>query len=808
MSVIHKLSQSIINKIAAGEVIERPASAVKELMENALDAKSTRIDVYVDKGGSDLIRVTDNGGGIAADQLPLAVAPHATSKIQDADDLFRVGTMGFRGEALASIAEISRFRIKSREPNSNEGAQLEVLGGEVGEVAPCGCPVGTTVEVLNLFCNTPVRKKYLKSVSTEFGYVSEQFYRVAIPHPEIAFTLSHNGKNVADLPAVENQLQRLVDVFGRELAESLIWVKSQNGNVAISGFVAQPSVSRANNKAQYLFLNGRFIRDKSLQHALQEAYRGLMMVGRFPVAFLQLEMPFDMVDVNVHPTKLEVRFQDAPQLYSILLSSIRQKFLTSDLRSKVNFPSPEFGENPRNPLYNREYNNPTALPREAVSEDPDVPPTPRHEPLPPQKAPDIPRPGYFAQPSETSATNACLPQNSISALSPHSVQTESKWEEFNNFTQSGGITQDRKEEKPDIFPKNIGNKENNQYNSTRENSINESYGEASADESSVPSDHLIRHEDLVAQSNYLEGDHFSGANGQNTTGSEFSESFEPPSVPFDSVVRPPLPMAAFGRSDQRSVTGLNQLSPDQITRMALGKSQVPPFKPFDSKTPTAPHNVSQGSEIADGSGQLDNLLPTNLVVSNQFVIKSALQIHNRYLVTELPEGLAIIDQHALHERILYEKIKKGVESHEIQSQALLVPIAIDLSSTEYALITQKRDELARFGWRIELFGGHTILLNAYPALIKNTDPQDCLRDLIDLLSTEVKRLETVEVFEAIYHRMACKAAIKAGAPMSEEEIRSLLQQYAEDETLHHCPHGRPSILVYTQAELDKQFKRT
>ncbi len=342
---IRQLSPSLINKIAAGEVIERPASVVKELMENAIDAAATRIDVSVRQGGLEMVRVVDNGGGIPAEELRLALASHATSKLVEADDLFRVGTLGFRGEALASIAEVSRLVLRSRTPESQSGGEIEATGGATGPAAPCGCPVGTAVEVHNLFFNTPVRRKFLRTTSTEFGHVSEAFTRIALAAPHVHFTLRHNDKPIFDLAAGDGWLDRIGLFFGRELAENLIWVESVEDDVAISGYAAHPSQSRSHNRMQYFFLNGRHIRDRALQHALGEAYRGLMMVGRQPIAFLTMTMPPELVDVNVHPTKLEVRFQDSGRLYSQLLATLRGKFLTTDLNTHVHttgehLPSP------------------------------------------------------------------------------------------------------------------------------------------------------------------------------------------------------------------------------------------------------------------------------------------------------------------------------------------------------------------------------------------------------------------------------------------------------------------------------------
>ena len=335
---IRQLAPGLVNKIAAGEVIERPASVVKELVENALDAGAARVDVSIQQGGIELIRVVDNGSGIAAEELELAVASHATSKIAEIDDLFRVGTLGFRGEALASIAAVSRLTIRSRTPHDQGGSEIEVVGGQASAVAPCGCAVGTQVEVRNLFFNTPVRRKFLRTTQTELGHASEALTRLALAMPDRHFTLRHNDRAMLDLPA-GGWSERIARCCGRELAESLIWIESSDGEVGLSGYVAHPSQSRSNNRMQYLFLNGRHIRDRALQHALGEAYRGLLMTGRYPIAFLALRMPPEMVDVNVHPTKLEVRFQDSGRLYSQLLATLRTKFLSTDLTTRVESPA-------------------------------------------------------------------------------------------------------------------------------------------------------------------------------------------------------------------------------------------------------------------------------------------------------------------------------------------------------------------------------------------------------------------------------------------------------------------------------------
>ena len=335
MGMIRQLSAAVVNQIAAGEVVERPASVVKELLENAIDAGATRIDLTVERGGKDLVRVADNGVGMAPDDLLLAFQPHATSKLAEADDLYRIHTLGFRGEALAAIAEVSKVRCQTRQAGADEGSELCIEGGTFGPVRSCGGPVGTVIEVRNLFFNTPVRRTFLKSDMTEAGHVVEMFSRIALANPEIHMTYRSGGKIVHDLPPVPGTRERIAVFFGRELAESLLWVEGRMDEMHLWGYVAHPSQSRSTAKGQFLFLGGRYVRDRSLSHALNEAYRGLLMVGRMPVAFLHLDIPPEEVDVNVHPTKVEVRFRDSNRIYSHLLATLRQTFLKSDLHARL-----------------------------------------------------------------------------------------------------------------------------------------------------------------------------------------------------------------------------------------------------------------------------------------------------------------------------------------------------------------------------------------------------------------------------------------------------------------------------------------
>jgi len=633
MPSIRLLPPSVVNKIAAGEVIERPASVLKELVENALDAGARRVDVTVEQGGVDLVRVVDDGGGIAPDELPLAVATHATSKLETADDLFRVRTLGFRGEALASIAEVSRFSLRSRQPDRPAGALLEVVGGQAGPVEPCGGPPGTCVEVRNLFFNTPVRRKFLRSTQTEMGHISESLTRLALARSDVHFTLRHNERLIYDLPASNDLLARVALFFGRELADDLLAVESCDGPNRLVGWVARPSQSRAHPRMQYLFLNGRHIRDRALQHALGEAYRGLLLTGRYPICFLNLEMPPDEVDVNVHPTKLEVRFQDGGRIYSQLLGTLRTKFLSTDLTHRLD-PAGAAGS-------------------DGASE---------HDP---------------EHAAKLRSELVDWAKGQLAARTPASAVSEPE-----------------------------------------------------AATAVAPARQAV----------------------------------------LDLGVRLP------GRPLE-----LNPVPREWLPPAAESRPEVAP-----SNSPPSAFRVPPSASVA----------PVR-----------ALQIHDRYLVAESDEGVLVIDQHALHERILYEQFRERVLSGALESQNLLIPEAVDLSAADASLLMEHRETLAKLGVQIESLGGSTILVSSYPAMLAKLSPVEIVRAVVEPLAAAGRTPERRDMIDELLHMMSCKAAIKAGDRLTDEEVTALVEQRHLAQDTHHCPHGRPTALVFTRDDLDRQFKR-
>jgi DNA mismatch repair protein MutL len=689
----------MINKIAAGEVVERPASVVKELVENSIDADAKRIEVIVEQGGMNLIRVIDDGVGMLPEQLLQAISPHATSKITDTDDLFNINTFGFRGEALASIAEISQLSVKSRTADQDKGAEITCNGGERSQPTVCGLPSGTQIEVKNLFFNTPARRKYMKTVTTELGHISETFVRLAIPHPNIHFVLRHNDRIVFDLPNDGEILSRLQIIFGEDVTRGLVHIEGlSKGNIRVNGYVSPPAQNRLNNKLQYLFLNSRFIKDRSLQHALSEAYRGLLTVGRFPIAFLNITMPTDQFDVNVHPTKLEVRFIDTNRVYSGLLGAVREKFLKTDLTERADIDSMENHQTNNTPA-----NNPDQTTRQYNNDD---------------------------------------PQSALDA----SITDARRRDALNNNLNLQNI-------KPD---------ENIDHNFTNQTNINSSA-------------QFDRNNKFAQTNNHQNNTNYS------VTGAGLSNDFG----------------------------GVHPLAKEQFSDISISSGT---FSSLDNRANRSGADVGAGANSGvDVSDYVVAKKPLSERVAYSPSGRIAVQFHDRYLVLETADGVAVIDQHALHERVLYEQMKERMGdllgAKRLESQLLLVPVTVDLSPTELAVVLENRELLLDVGVKVDLFGGETVIIASFPTILANIPPQDILLSLIEMLLERTGKPDRVALLDDILHSMACKAAVKAGDKLNANAIAKLIELAEQEVNTHHCPHGRPSSIIFTCEELDKRFRR-
>lgn len=659
---IRRLDAALVNKIAAGEVIERPASVVKELVENSLDAGATRIDIALEVGGSQLIRVTDDGSGIDRENLPLAVASHATSKIQSADDLFHIGTLGFRGEALASIGSVSHLTIRSRPADQLEANEIVVEGGSATTPKPCGAPVGTTIEIRNLFFNVPARRKFLRQPQTECGHVTEQLARIALAHPHVAFTFTHNGRSLRNLPPTQNRRERIADFYGAELGQCLIELARNERNLRIEGLIAPPSHSRATSKWQYLFLNGRFITDRRIGYAVRESFRGLVEHDRYPVTFLFLTTDPAEFDVNVHPTKIEVRWRDAGLVQSQVLSVLRETLLAQDL-------TPRF----KTPVH--------------IQDD-----------------------GMRPSPMDTSAQ-----ERARNALADYLKRVDP--------------TQPRLTFRPPPFP-------TNQLRPSIANVLPEPRLPDGTPDASNGS--------------------FAGS-------------------PFESA-------------ESRSLNDSHRQASLDSTNDA-DNSAIP--------SSMTPGDIAAQQMASAALGSVAGALPPGGVI----------QIHNTYLVAQTEAGVVIIDQHALHERILYERFRERVLQGPLESQGLLLPETLEVSPAQREAADAHKALFERIGIELNEYGPKSIAVQRFPTLLASVDMKKFVSDLLERLAESDGDTSDETLIHATLDMMACKAAIKAGDPLSQEEMYALLDQRHLTQRSSNCPHGRPTTLELTTKDLEKQFKR-
>jgi len=659
---IEQLSQTLVNRIAAGEVIERPASVVKELIENAIDAGATEIIVEIEDGGRELIRVIDNGNGIPPGELPLAFASHATSKLRTDDDLFAINTMGFRGEALASIGSVAHSRILSRTRESQSAWEIFNRGGAISDPQAASGNTGTTIEVRNLFFNTPARRKFLKGSGTEFGHISDQLLRTSLPHPQIAFKLSHNGRASLELPAT-SEVERQLAAWPDDFREQRLPIDSRDSEIKLRGIIGLPELARPTQKYQQIYLNGRPIRDKFIMHALREAYRGLTEPGRHPAAVLMLEMPPADVDVNVHPTKIEVRFKDSGRIHGLVMSVIRERLLGSELK-------------------------PIAVPMRADAED------------------------------------------------AARQDMQSKLAEFFKGSLAGQAVL------PHVPP-----------------------GET---------------------------------------------ALLPALAPGEGAVLPPIPTGE-GRSE--GIFGAEWRTAQRNVPTSNVYQDLQHRENVSRSGPLSPGAISHPNPLPEGEGT--SVLSHGQMSSQENpssrlepASSRAIQLHNTYLVAQTSEGMIIIDQHALHERIMFEELLARVTRGPLESQRLLIPITLPASGRQIALLDQIQSLLQRLGIEVSQFGPNTVAVQAFPSFLERLDAGEFIGELLEKGEQELLDLHEEEVLREILDMMSCKAAIKAGDALSQQEILALLERKDLVDRSSNCPHGRPTTLRLSLRDLEKQFKRT
>ncbi len=609
MPRIKILPQTVVTKIAAGEVIERPASVLKELVENAIDAGATHIEIQLEEGGKKLIKVSDNGIGMDGDDIKLAFLSHATSKLRSDDDLFSIDTLGFRGEALPSIGAISQTRIISRTKDALIGSEIQIEGGRLGNIKETGAPEGTQIDVHNLFYNTPVRRKFLKSTQTEMAHISEMVTRFALSYPNIHFSTIHNGKNVLIFPTAKNLKERINTIFGKEISENLIEINLKEPEISIYGYILPPTHNRPNTKMQFIFLNGRYIRDNIIFHAINAAYRNLLMSRRSPIVFLLLQIDSREVDVNVHPTKIEVRFKNTGLIHDQLYAAIRSALMQTESHTSLQVTS--------------QHSHPNA------------------------------------EPPATAA---------------------------NTFIE--------------------------------------------------------------------------GADAQHKQEKDVSLNAKKESV-------------------MKSMSDFFSASPDNETPYRKDKHEQDVLPSTEDKP----------------------------LFKQESKLTSYIQIHNSYIVEETADGLNIIDQHALHEVVLYHEMWEHIKSSKLAVQKLLIPALIELTPRDFVTIMNLREEFATLGIEIEEFGKSTIAIRTHPQILKNLDFNSLIQTVLEEIDSDEIKSKTDNILIKIVQIMACKGAVKAGQRLAPQEIQSLLEQRSDNIVTSFCPHGRPTALEFKISELEKQFKR-
>ncbi|GAN32979.1 MAG: DNA mismatch repair protein [Candidatus Brocadia sinica] len=628
MSQIKILPIAVINKIAAGEVIDRPAAVVKEVIENAIDAGASRIDTHLEDGGRKSIRISDDGIGMDAEDLALAFQSHATSKLRNADDLFAIHTLGFRGEALPSIGAVSHASIISRVKGSLHGAEVTIDGGILGKIKECGAPEGTQVEVRDLFFNVPVRKKFLRTIPTEMAYISEVLTRFALSYPAIHFTLMHNNRTVFNLPPVRDTAERIAICFGEEMKKQLIPVFLREEQFVLSGFIAPPFFDKANARMQFIFLNGRYIKDGAIFRAISESYRGKLMYKRYPVVFLFLQVEPSGVDVNVHPTKTEVRFRNTNAVYNYVLSALKE--------------------------------------------------------------------GLNKSTAKTIDVSSSVPglEKELVAAEDVDLVKKSLWEQFS-----------------------------------------------------------LRKTDA------------------NLPGPDLQKRIE---IPLDSPYKKGELMRKEGKG---SVEGFpNEEKSGECNTIQTGIKTKGKEKVFP----------------AEGIGKK----------------KVCFQIHDAFIVEETDDGLNIIDQHALHEIILYHEIERGMRTSQSPSQRLLIPELVELSPKDFFNIISLKENLRGLGVDVEEFGLRTIAIRSFPQVLRRLHGKEFIESLLAGLSDDDYLKGKDSILDKLISIMACKGAIKAGQRLEPSEIEELLKMKKRiNAYTNNCPHGRPTALHFSLDELQKQFKR-
>lgn len=702
MGVINVLDKHTAELIAAGEVVERPSSVIKELVENSIDAGAKNITVEIKNGGTTFMRVADDGCGIYRDDIKKAFLRHATSKVKTANDLDSIATLGFRGEALASISAVSRLQVITKNENEEIGSCYEIEGGDEISLEEAGCPTGTTFVIRDLFYNIPARSKFLKKDVAEGNAVSALMDKIVLSHPEVAFTFIRDGKQVLRTFGDGKLLSAIYSVFGKDFAKGLIPVDYTLDSVTVKGYISKPINSRPNRNMQNFFINGRFVKTRTGMAALEEAYKGSIMVGKFPSAVLQLTVPYEIIDVNVHPAKIEVRFINERPVFDAIYHAVKTALQQGDERKQVHFKeNTAFNEIKKvNP-----FNNAQAV---------------------------------FAKAENTPAEKPIKP---IERIEPVLKNSEPK--PYNPFDEldlkgekSKSVSIDNLKMSDSSNPFNIYSKQAIKRNSELENKKAE-----------FSKQKLEKAEQLILKATQQEE-----------------------SLPKREI----------------TVDDLTAESTETPIETEVSKKEVKPLKEFsENKT--------------DNNDALTEL------PKEQTKLRFLGEAFNTYIIVEKNDNeVLIIDKHAAHERIIYEKLK--ADSGSANVQYLLTPITVTLDKIDYDAAVSNLDMFAKCSFDVEDFGNGTLLVRSAPQYLAATEIADCITEMSGYIASGKKDIYT-EKMDWFYHNVSCRSAIKAGNKSTVQELMDIAWTLEKNPQIKYCPHGRPICIVMTKYEIEKQFGR-
>lgn len=678
--MIKVLDQSTINKIAAGEVVERPSSVVKELVENAIDAGATAVTVEIKDGGVSFIRITDNGQGIEKDEVPTAFVRHATSKIMTIEDLLSVSSLGFRGEALASIAAVSQVECITKTAHALTGIRYEIHGSKEIASEEVGAPTGTTVIVRNLFYNVPARKKFLKTAMTEGSYITELITRLSLSHPEVSFKYIINGSNKIATSGNGRLQDAIYHIYGKDVSGNLLPVKRSIGDFAVEGYIGKAYVSKGNRSFEHYFVNGRYIRSNIVTKAIEEAYKSFVMIHKFPFTALHFTLDSNKLDVNVHPTKMEFKYADGEQLFDFVKDSVRQALLQEEMIQDVSLR--------------------TAKEERAITIEQQRKDT-LHIPEPFEKEARARRYQEAVTNRNIKTADETNPKKSISDSNTLPALKESPENKAESVI-------------PSVLPESGNEKINDNLNSS-----------------------LIPEPDL----------------------SDTGEAFI------------------------KDKTELPQ------------KSSIVTLE-------NAKENISDISKPEQMTLEMDRFLSEKARPSHRLIG----QVFRTYWMIEYDDKLYIVDQHAAHEKVMFERLMKQLSEKKVISQQLLPPKVLHLNSVEHGIVMNKLDLFLQTGFDIEDFGDDSIVIRSMPDDIMGVDPELLFDALLNALVEDIGKV-SLDFFVEKLSSMACKAAIKGNWAISAKEADTLIDELLTLDNPYNCPHGRPTMIALTKTELERKFKR-